>query len=158
MCEIPATLIITTPCGIDSTLILIAILFSILIFLFYDGEGLADLGNKLSLVEEEDYEIIIEDSDDPAPKNILVVRFVSKRPIGPVDIDSALKCIWDLDYSLYVSKIGDGMFIFEFDSAVECNKILNKQQCNFKGALLIFRLERSKRLTDIALNHVPFWV
>lgn len=45
------------------------------------AEGLNELWSKLSLSEVEDQKVVIDESDLPLPKNILIGRFVMKRSI-----------------------------------------------------------------------------
>lgn len=91
------------------------------------AEGLSKLWSKLSLTEDEETEIIIDESDISILKNVLVGRFVSKRLVSMVKLGLALKMIWYLDFHLHLLAIRDGTFVFEFGNVVECNRVLYNQ-------------------------------
>lgn len=132
-------------------------LFCTKFILSYMADSLDDLWSNFSLSEREGGEIQINDEQYPKPANVIVGKFVLRRTIGASELGVALSRIWQLNSSLKVSALGEAMFVFEFGSTTECNRILYKQPWNFNSALLIFsRLEGKERPTDLKLTMVPF--
>lgn len=95
------------------------------------------LWHKFSLFDLE--ESVLEVGEDvlPRPSNVLVLQFVQKWNIGVAELGIALKRIWRLTTTLKVTAVEDDIFLLEFASTMECNKIYFRQLWNFNSALLI---------------------
>lgn len=82
------------------------------------------LWEKLSIFEEQSKTIAISNESLTNPVQALVERFAMKKNIGVVELEGALKCIWDLELPSKIVAIGEGLFLFEFFDASEYNMIL----------------------------------
>lgn len=74
-------------------------------------------------------------------------------------MEAALNSIWHPSAPVKIHAVGEGIFVADFQSAVDCNKILAKQLWQLSNSLMVFkRITGEERIAEIQLNEVPFWV
>lgn len=122
-------------------------------------ETLEEMWESWSKEEAKESVAVLNRNQVPRVNNALVFRFVLKKSIGAKDLEAALNSIWRTTAPVKVHAVGDGIYVADFQSMVDCNKVMAKQPWQLSGSLMVFkRITGNEKLAEIQLNEVPFWV
>ena len=79
----------------------------------------------------------VEETEE-ARRNYLLGKIFMNQGINVEAMKAVLYNIWKLSYGLEIKEVGDKIFVFQFDDAVEKDKVLARQSWYFNKALIVF--------------------
>ncbi|XP_050232990.1 uncharacterized protein LOC126681492 [Mercurialis annua] len=107
-------------------------------------EGLVAACSQLRLTEDEQETITLEDViNDNAKEKAelsLVGKLLTQKPYNLIHMKNALISAWKLAIGFTIRDIGDDLFICEFFSKLDKNRILHDGPWNFDKQLILFEL------------------
>ena len=137
-------LVFLSRCGVGGSLLVMA--------------SIEDLWSRFSLIEEEE-----NGADVPRKKEISIVRlaakFFTKRVVNAEAVSRTFKLLWKLIGEMKIRDIGGNILLFEFDDALDLERVLELEPWTYDKSLVIFR-----RAVDVdsapllPFDTVTFWV
>ncbi|XVF66640.1 hypothetical protein PTKIN_Ptkin10aG0053100 [Pterospermum kingtungense] len=117
--------------------------------------------NQISIFDVDDEEIMIEkewiEEGVQAGQNCLVGRMLMKKPYSVEGVKIAFSRVWHLQGGLSISVVGDHLFLFQFEDAMERDRVLLKQPLMFSKYLIVFQeFDSRKAPEDINLDWYLF--
>ena len=120
--------------------------------------SIEDLWSRFSLIEEEE-----NGADVPQKKEVSIVRlaakFFTKRVVNAEAVSRTFKPLWKLIGEMKIRDIGGNILLFEFDDALDLERVLELEPWTYDKSLVIFR-----RAVDVdsapllPFDSVTFWV
>lgn len=122
-------------------------------------ETLTLMWNNLSLSENEAITTHIDPLKLSPSKNALVAKIARKKYATLFEVDKGFKSMWNVPLDLETTVIGENLYLLSFSSDTLCERILEKQPWNYRGALVILAKVRGDDCpSDLLLHEVPFWI
>ncbi|XVF71961.1 hypothetical protein PTKIN_Ptkin12aG0082300 [Pterospermum kingtungense] len=124
---------------------------------------LDDLWQKLSLAEECTKEVVVEEEwvGDPVSngKYCLLGKLIINRASNLEAMRNVLAKAWRLKSTLTITEVGEKVFVFQFEDAVEKDRVLLGQPWTFNKSLLVLNdFDSSMFPEKVNMNWCPFWV
>lgn len=119
--------------------------------------------SKLKITEDEETIVTIDDGiDDTRASNIslsIVGRVLTKRPYNFEAFKRTMNQIWMISKPALFRAIGNGLFIIQFVSQRDREKVLDGRPWTFDQCLVLLDVIKvGVQPSDIVLNHSPFWI
>ncbi|XP_041016155.1 uncharacterized protein LOC121258677 [Juglans microcarpa x Juglans regia] len=126
-------------------------------------EELSELWSKFSLTEEERYEIVITDHDiDNNMKRgrlCLVGKVIADKKINKDAFKNTLLKVWKACVGVKIHEVGDNLYVFEFQTEEDLNKIWGGQPWLFDTNLVcIKKFNGVTPPADLNFNSTTLWV
>ena len=85
------------------------------------NEKLENLWGKLSLTEEEQTEVVVEEDwiEDEVGRKCLIGKLLLNRRVNVEVMKNVLSNIWKLSSGLTIKEVGSRSFIFQFEDNME---------------------------------------
>ncbi|OMO61454.1 hypothetical protein CCACVL1_23510 [Corchorus capsularis] len=128
------------------------------------GEALSNLCSQLSLQEGDKQKVVIDNSwvegdGENEARHCLIGKLMLKKPAHVDGLRNVLHQAWRLEGDLIVQEVGERLFVFEFQDALEKDRVLVSQPWSFKKALLVLKdYDGIQHPESIQFNKCPFWV
>ncbi|XP_055960851.1 uncharacterized protein LOC130015176 [Mercurialis annua] len=125
--------------------------------------NLADMYGRLSLTEEENVAITLEDVvDDRLDEKAslsLVGKLWTRKPYNLQHLKNAMMSAWRLAKGFAMRDIGDNLFVAEFNSKADRNRILRESPWHFDKQIIIFQeMTGNLQPNNVHMHESPFWV
>ena len=137
-------LVFLSRCGVGGSLLVMA--------------SIEDLWSCFPLTKEEENE-----ADVPRKKEVSIVRlatkFFTKRVVNIEAVSRTFKPLWKLIREMKIRDIGGNILLFEFDDALDLERVLELEPWTYDKSLVVFR-----RAVDVdsapllPFDSVTFWV
>ncbi|XP_050211681.1 uncharacterized protein LOC126661845 [Mercurialis annua] len=126
-------------------------------------EGLIAACSQLRLTEDEQETItledVIDDNADAKAELCLVGKLLTQKPYNLAHMKNALTSAWRLAKGFTIRDIGDELFVLEFYSKVDRNRILREGPWNFdKQLILLEPMSGNMQPNNMILKHCLVWV
>lgn len=95
---------------------------------------LASMWNSLSLADSEAITLSIDDSYLSLPKYALIGKLTMKKYASIAEVDGNLKSQWETMNSMETNLVGENVYLFSFNNAAACGRVLSNQPWNFRGS------------------------
>ena len=106
-------------------------------------EKLAEMWSKLSLMEKEQVDIIIEkeqvEDTSSMGKDCLLENVMSNKMVNLEAMRNVFMKIQKLKYGGTVHEVGERLFIFHFKDQTEKDRVFRKQPWSFNKALIVLQ-------------------
>ncbi|XWS66311.1 hypothetical protein CRYUN_Cryun05aG0188800 [Craigia yunnanensis] len=103
---------------------------------------LEDLWNKLTLIEDERTEVLVEKEwiDDPSEvsKNCLLGKILMRKPVNLEVMKTVFMKLWNMSSGLQIKEVGERHFVFQFSDGLAKN-VLQKQPWSFNRSLMVLK-------------------
>ena len=104
-------------------------------------ESLEEMWNRLSLTEEEQSEVVVEREwvDDGAEvgNKCLLGKLLLRRAFNTEAMRLVFLKIWRIKSGMTIREVGERLFLFYFEDALERDKAFQKQPWSFNKSLLV---------------------
>ncbi|XP_050212901.1 uncharacterized protein LOC126664516 [Mercurialis annua] len=126
-------------------------------------EGLVAACSQLRLTEDEQETITLEDvvdenADDKAELS-LIGKLFTQKPYNLIHMKNALSSAWRLAEGFSIRHVGDDLFVCEFFSKLDKNRILREGPWNFDKQLILFEpMSGNMQPNNMILKHCLVWV
>nr|POE73371.1 hypothetical protein CFP56_08682 [Quercus suber] len=127
------------------------------------AEELETLWQKLSLIEEEDENIVLGSSSTKAlkelGKNCPVMKILSCKSIMLDALRKNLRMIWKPSKGVQIMEIKDEMYMVEFGDGKNKKKVLEMSPWSYeKQLILLHDFEGEQAPKEISLTRSHFWI
>ncbi|KAL8457371.1 hypothetical protein ACS0TY_035288 [Phlomoides rotata] len=118
---------------------------------------------KLSLLEDEGDELLLEPDIDPNVEPIVefsvVGRFLTDQAISFAIMKSRLISAWKPKKGVSIKEIGSGRYLFQFYHPLDVKRVIDGSPWAFGNhPLVMHQLQTSELPLTVPLNHLAFWV
>ena len=126
-------------------------------------EKLTEMWSKLSLTEEEQANIVIENEwiEDTSSmgKDCLLGKVLLNKPVNIEAMRNVFMKIWKVKYGVTVHEVGERLFIFHFKDQTEKDRVFQKQPWSFNKALIVLQeVDGYSNINAVNMNWCPFRV
>ncbi|XP_040990949.1 uncharacterized protein LOC121238174 [Juglans microcarpa x Juglans regia] len=126
-------------------------------------EDLSELWNKFSLTEEERYEIVITDQDIEnnmgRGKLCLVGRVIADKKINKEAFKNTMLKVWKACAGTKIIEVGDNLYVFEFQTKGDLNRIWGGQPWLFDTNLVCLKnFDGVTPPSELNFNSTTMWV
>ena len=120
--------------------------------------SIEDLWSRFSLIEEEE-----NVADVPWKIEVSIVRlaakFFTKRVVNAEVVSRTFKLLWKLIGEMKIWDIGGNILLFEFDDALDLERVLELEPWNYDKSLVVFRCTVDVESAPLLpFDFVTFWV
>jgi hypothetical protein len=126
------------------------------------GDGVAEMLGRLKLTTEESRVLTVDDDVEEGlatSDSAIVGKVLSTSVLHIQTIMGALRNAWGNPKGLVVRSVGENLFIAEFGSKQDMERILDGAPWNVsKRAVLFKRYVPNLRPADMVFNKMPIWV
>ena len=110
---------------------------------FEISEELEQLRGKLSLTEEEQLKVVVEqewlEDSKEAGKNYLIGKLALQKRVNVEAMKNILCNVWKIYSGLSIKEMECMLFIFRFQDDMEKEKVLQKQPWSFNKSLIVLK-------------------
>lgn len=127
----------------------------------YAKSGIDDLYAKLSIDEEDEGGIIVEDAVTEQDKDsfVLIGRFLTERNINFKAMQNVLSTVWRPKEGVEIYDIGEMRYSFVFYHPMDVQKVVDGGPWAFEQGMLVYKqLARGEDPKEIPLNEVEIWI
>ena len=119
---------------------------------------LDDLWARFTLSEEE-----VQGADVPSSKEVSVHRlagkFLTKRIVNAEAVARTFKPLWKPNGGLKIRDMGRNVLVFEFDDALDLERVLEFEPWSYDKSLVIFqKTESVESAPSLEFSVISFWV
>ncbi|OMP03234.1 hypothetical protein COLO4_10561 [Corchorus olitorius] len=127
------------------------------------AEGLSALWENFNLTKEETMEMAVNHTmvaeSLAEGKLCLIGKLLSRRAVNIDVMRNVLHMVWKLSGGLQVREIGEKLYIFQFESEVEKERVYQQGPWNFNKALLVLKnYDAFISVEEIKLEWCAFWI
>lgn len=127
------------------------------------ADDIIDRCSKLKITEDEELVVTLEDDlDNTRASNLsmsIVGRVLSKRPYNFEAFKRTMNQIWMISKNALFRGIGNGLFIIQFVTQRDREKVLDGRPWTFDQSLVLLdEIKEGMQPSNIVLNHNPFWI
>jgi len=120
--------------------------------------SIEDLWSRFSLTEEEE-----NGADVPRKTEASIVRlaakFLTKRVVNAKAVSRTFKPLWKLIGEMKIRDIGGNILLFEFDDALDLERVLELEPWTYDKSLVVFRHAVDVDSAPLlSFDSVTFWV
>lgn len=127
----------------------------------YSNSGLNDLYAKLSLEDEDDGMLIVENAGNDQIKDsfVLIGRFLTERNINFRAMQNVLSAVWRPKEGVEIHDLGDMRYSFVFYHPMDVQKVIDGGPWSFEQGMLVFKqLTGGEDPKEITLDEVDIWI
>lgn len=127
----------------------------------YAKSGIDDLYAKLSIDEEDEGGIIVEDAVTEQDKDsfVLIGRFLTERNINFKAMQNVLSTVWRPNEGVEIYDIGEMRYSFVFYHPMDVQKVVDSGPWAFEQGMLVYKqLAWGKDPKVIPLKEVEIWI
>lgn len=89
----------------------------------------------------------------------LVGKLLSSKRVNTEAFRSVMRSLWKVHFSTRIDYVGDNLFVCQFRSIMEKQRILSSSPWVFDNSLLVLNLPKvNAQVSDLTFTHAPFWV
>lgn len=130
-------------------------------------EQVSDLFGKLNLTAQEKEVLVLEDAEDPdlaVVNHAVIGKVLAHNPLQLQTIMAAMRPAWGNPKGLIARMVGDNLFIAEFESAADKNRILDGspwyigRQSVGRQVVILKDFNYDLRPTDVSFDELAIWV
>ena len=120
--------------------------------------SIEDLWSRFSLTEEEE-----NGADVPRKTEVPIVRlaakFLTKRVVNAEAVSRTFKPLWRLIGEMKIRDIGGNILLFEFDDALDLERVLELEPWTYDKSLVVFRRAVDVETAPLLpFDSVTFWI
>ena len=120
--------------------------------------GLEELWSRFSLTEEEEGGAEVGRQDE-AVVHRLVGKFLTKRVLNVEAVACTFKPLWKPVGELKIRDIGDDILLFEFEDALDQERVLEYESWSYDKSLVVFKKAIDiESIQHLDFDQVTFWV
>ncbi|KAL2894912.1 hypothetical protein RDABS01_010821 [Bienertia sinuspersici] len=125
--------------------------------------GLEEKWKALSLMEEEEDALICDDEPDELSEQLvahcLVGKLLTNSPFNPEALKNTIKNLWKPSKGLVVTEIENNIFVLQFFSKNDREKVMDQGSWSFDGKLLLLKeFMKGEQPAEMSFNMARFWV
>lgn len=125
--------------------------------------GIEEAWQNLSLTDREDTVVGVEVEDDEITRNrvslMVAGKILTNKPFSVVAMKNKLRLIWKPQFGLAVREIESNLFIFQFFSPLDKERVMEGCLWNIDDYLILLKeIEGSEQPSEVKFNHSPFWM
>ncbi|KAL2895154.1 hypothetical protein RDABS01_011063 [Bienertia sinuspersici] len=118
------------------------------------ASSLEEKWKAMSLTEEEEDALICDDDPDE-----LSEQLVAHSLVGKLGLKNTMRNLWKPSKGLVVREIENNIFVFQFFSKGDREKVMDQGSWSFDGKLLLLKdVKRGEQPAKMSFNMARFWV
>jgi len=130
-------------------------------------EQVSDLFGKLNLIAKEKETLVLEDAEDSdlaVVNHAVIGKVLGPDPLQLPTIMSAIRSAWGNPKGLVARMVGDNLFIAEFDSVLDKNRVLDGspwyigRQSGGRQAVILQEFNYDLRSSEVSFDELAIWV
>ncbi|KAL2938973.1 hypothetical protein RDABS01_022422 [Bienertia sinuspersici] len=127
------------------------------------ASGLEEKWKAMSLTEEEEDALICDDDPEELSEQLvahsLVGKLLTDSPFNPEALTNTMRNLWKPSKGLVVREIENNIFVFQFFSKGDREKVMDQGPWSFDGKLLLLKdVKRGEQPAEMSFNMARFWV